>query len=122
MRQLSILSLLLVVILLAIVFTLFVRIHEEVFFYITGPLVGAMLASLAYPYDRSALLTGGVVGGLCQGILAVMVFKRGYVFPDIAMITGPLYLANLAVHLVAGLGIGVLLYLALRWARPRSVA
>ena len=90
MRRLSILSLLLLVILFAIVFALFAQLHEEAFFFITGPMLGAMLAALAYRRDPSALISGGVVGGLCQGILAVMVLKRGYIFSDIAMITGPL--------------------------------
>ena len=49
-----------------------------------------------------------------------MVFQRGYIFPDIGMITAGLFLATLAVHLAAGLALGVLLYLAFRWARPRN--
>jgi hypothetical protein len=121
MSRLSILSLMLLVVLLAIVFALFARLHEEAFFYVTGPMLGAMLATLVYRRDRSALITGGAVGGLCQGIIAVMVLKRGYIFPDIAMITAPHFLATLAVHLMAGLVFGTLLYLAFRWARPRSV-
>jgi hypothetical protein len=121
MSRLSILSLLLLVVLLAVVFAIFARLHDEAFFCVTGPLLGAMLAAFAYRRDRSALITGGAVGGLCQGILAVMVFKRGYIFPDIALITGVLFLATLAVHLLAGLVFGTLLYLAFRWARPRSL-
>jgi hypothetical protein len=49
-----------------------------------------------------------------------MVLRRGYIFPDRAMITGPLFLATLAVHLMAGLAFGTLLHLAFRWARPQS--
>ena len=66
------------------------------------------------------MITGGVIGGLCQGIIAVLVLGRGYIFPDVAMITGPLFLATLAAHLMAGLALGTLLYLAFRRARPRS--
>ena len=82
--------------------------------------MGAILAALAYRRDRSALITGGVVGGLCQGIFAVLVLKRGYIFTDVAMITAPLFLATLVVHLVAGLVFGTLLYLAFRWGCPRN--
>ena len=121
MIRLSVLSLLLLVILFAIVFTLFARLHDEALFYVTGPLLGAMVAALAYRRDRSALITGGAVGGLCQGIFAVTVFKHGYIFSDVAMITGVRFLATLAVHLIAGLVFGTLLYLAFQWARPRSV-
>jgi hypothetical protein len=122
MRRLSILGMLILVVLFAVVFALFAWLREEALFYITGPILGAALAAWAYPRDRSALITGGVVGGLCQGIFAVMVFKRGYIFPDIGMITAGLFLATLAVHLAAGLVLGVLLYLAFCWARPRNVA
>jgi hypothetical protein len=121
MSRLSILSLLLLVILFAIVFALFAWLHEEAFFYVTGPMLGAILAAMAFRRDPSALISGGIVGGLCQGIFAVLVLKRGYIFPDIAMITGALFLAALAAHLMAGLVIGTLLHLAFRWARPRSV-
>ncbi len=121
MRRLSILSLLILVVLFAIVFALFARLHEEALFYVSGPILGAMLAGLTYPRDRAALITGGAIGGLCQGILAVMAFKRGYIFPDFGALTGVLFLANLAVHLAAGLGFGTLLYLAFRWARPRNL-
>jgi hypothetical protein len=120
MRQLSIRGVLLLVILFAIVFALFSRLHEEAIFYITGPILGAILAALAYRRDWSALITGGAVGGLCQGILAVLVLKRGYAFADVAMITAPLFLANLVVHLVAGLVFGTLLHLAFRWVCPRN--
>ncbi len=122
MKRLSVLSMLILVVFFAIVFALFARLREEAFFYITGPILGAMLAAFAYRRDRSAMITGGVVGGLCQGIFAVMVLRRGYIFPDIAMITGGLFLANLAAHLMAGLVFGTLFYLAFRWARPRSLA
>ena len=111
---------LLLVVLFAIVFALFARLHEEAIFYVTGPILGAMLAGLAYQRDRLALITGGAVGGLCQGIFAVIVLKRGFIFPDIAMITAAHFLATLAVHLTAGLGFGTLLYLTFRWARPRT--
>ena len=120
MKRLSVLGMLLLIVLFAIVFALFAWLREEALFYITGPILGAMLAACAYPRDRAALVTGGAVGGLFQGIFAVMVFKRGYVFPDIGMITAPLFLAALAVHLVAGVVFGTLLYLAFRWARPRD--
>jgi hypothetical protein len=63
-----------------------------------------------------ALITGGAVGGLCQGIFAVLVFNRGYIFSDIAMITAPLFLATLAVHLTAGIVIGTFVA---PWAPPR---
>jgi hypothetical protein len=119
-KRLSILSTLILVVLFAIAFALLARLGDEAFFYITGPVLGALLGASAYRRDRSALITGAVAGGLCQGVIAVMVLKRGYIFPDIAMITGPLFLANLAAHLMAGLAFGTLLYLALRWARPRS--
>jgi hypothetical protein len=122
MKRLSVLSMLILVVLFAIVFALFARLGEEAFFYITGPILGAMLAAFAYRRDRSALITGGIIGGLCQGIFAVMVVRRGYIFPDIAMMTGALFLATLAVHLMAGLVFGTLLYLAFRWAQPRSLA
>ncbi len=121
MRRCSILSMLLLVVLFAIVFTLVARLHEEAFFYISGPILGAMLAALVYQRDRLALITGGAVGGLCQGIFTVMVLKRGYIFPDTAMITGSRFLATLAVHLTAGLVFGTLLYLPFRWARPRNL-
>ena len=50
--RLSILSLLLVVILFAIVFALFAWLRAEAFFYITGPMLGAMLAAMAYRRDH----------------------------------------------------------------------
>jgi hypothetical protein len=121
MKRISILSMLILVLLFAIDFALIVRLHEEAFFYITGPTLGAMLAALAYRRDRSALITGGAVGGMCQGIIAVLILKRGSIYPDIAMITAPLFLASLAVHLMAGLLFGTLLYLAFRWASPPNV-
>jgi hypothetical protein len=121
MSRLSILSLLLIVVLFAIIFALFSRLHNETFFYVTGPLLGATLAACAVRRERSALITGGAIGGLCQGVIAVLVLKRGYIFPDMAMITAGGYLATLAVHLMAGIVFGTLLYLAFRWARPRSV-
>jgi hypothetical protein len=122
MKRLSVLSMLILVVLFALVFALFARLREEAFFYVTGPILGAMLAPFVDRRDASAMITGGIVGGLCQGIFAVMVLKRGYIFPDIAMITGGLFLGNLAAHLVAGLVFGTLFYLAFRWARPRSLA
>lgn len=121
MIRISILGLMILVVLSALILGLFVRLHEEAFFYITGPLLGAMLAALICRRDRSALITGGGVGGICQGILAVLVLKRGYIFPDIAMITGSLFLVTLAVHLLLGLAFGTLLYLSLRWTRPGLV-
>ncbi|AGA26238.1 hypothetical protein [Singulisphaera acidiphila] len=121
MIRISILGLMILVVLCALILGLFVRLHEEAFFYITGPLLGAMLAALTCRRDRSALITGGGVGGICQGILAVLVLKRGYIFPDVAMVTGFLFLATLAVHLLLGLAFGTFLYLSLRWARPGVV-
>jgi hypothetical protein len=118
MIRLSVLSMLVLVVLFAIVFTLFARLRVEAFFYVTGPILGATLAALAYRRDRLALITGGAVGGLCQGIFAVLVLKRGYIFADFGSITGAHFLATLAVHLTAGLVFGTLLYLAFRWARP----
>jgi hypothetical protein len=47
MGRLSILSMLILVVLFAIDFALIARLHEEAFFYITGPTLGAMLAALA---------------------------------------------------------------------------
>jgi hypothetical protein len=44
MRQLSILSVLVLVVLFAIVFALFARIHHEAIFYVTGPVMGSLLA------------------------------------------------------------------------------
>jgi hypothetical protein len=120
MKRISILSMLILVVPFAIDFALIVRLHAEAFFYITGPTLGAMLAALAYQHDRSALITGGAVGGLCQGIIAVLILKRGYIFPDTALITAPLFLGTLAVHPMAGLVFGTLLYLAFRWASPRN--
>jgi hypothetical protein len=81
--------------------------------------LGAVILALSYRLDRSALITGGAIGGLCQGVVAILIFRRGYVFRDITTITGPLYLASLAVHLLSGLAVGALLFLAFRWARPR---
>ncbi|SIO67447.1 hypothetical protein SAMN05444166_8365 [Singulisphaera sp. GP187] len=121
MIRISILGVMLLVVVCALILGLFVRLQEEAFFYITGPLLGATLAALACRQDRSALITGGGVGGICQGILTVLILKRGYIFPDIAMITGTLFLANLAVHLLLGLAFGTLFYLSLRWAHPRTV-
>jgi hypothetical protein len=121
MSRLSILSVLLLVVLFAFVFALFSRLHNEAFFYVSGPILGALLAAFVHRRDRSALITGGAVGGLCQGVIVVLVLKRGYIFRDIAMITATHYLASLVVHLIAGLVFGTLLYLALRWARPGCV-
>ena len=120
MKQLSILGILILVVLFAVVFALFARIRGEAFFYLTGPLLGALIGALAYRRDRSALIKGGVAGGLCQGIIAVLVLTRGYIFADFGMLTASVFLLNLAVHLMAGLVIGSLLYLALRRARPPS--
>ena len=89
MMRLSILSLLLVVILFAVVFALFAWLREEAFFYITGPMLGAMLAAMPYRRDHLALITGGAVGGLGQGTLVVPVLKHGYIVPDIATIAIP---------------------------------
>ena len=120
MKQLSILGILILVVLFAGVFTLFARIRGEAFFYVTGPLFGAQLAAMGYWRDPSALIKGGAIGGLCQGVIAVLVMKRGYIFADFGKFTAGLFLVNLAVHLMAGLVFGLLLYLALRWARPPS--
>lgn len=120
MKPLSILGLMLLVILAALILALFVRLRGEAFFYIVGPLLGALLGSMAYPRDQGAMITGGAVGGLCQGVIGIMVFKRGYVFQDVGIMTGTLFLASLAAHLAVGLGVGTLLYLALRWARPNA--
>ena len=122
MRRLSILSMLIVIVVFALDFALIARLGADAFFYISGPPFGAILAALSYPHDRSALITGGAVGGLCQGILAVLVWKRGYIVSDVAMITAPLFVVNLFVHLMAGLIFGTLLYVAFRWARPGSAA
>src|SRR5262245_24670861 len=108
----------LLVLLAALLLTLFVRLGEEASFDVTGPLLGASPAALMSPHDRSAIIKGGALGGLVQGVIAMMVFKRGYILPDVTIITGTQYLASLAVHLVSGLGFRVLLFLALRWARP----
>jgi hypothetical protein len=121
MTRISNLGMMLLVVLSALIAGLFTRLRGESFFYVTGPLLGAILAALAYRRDRSAFITGGAAGGLCQGGFAVLVLKRGYIFPDITMITGALFLATLAVHVMAGLVFGTLLYLAFRWARPRTV-
>ena len=121
MSRISILGMMMLVVLFALVLALFARLREEAFFFVTGPLLGSMLAATVYRRDRSALITGGAVGGICQGIFCVIVLKRGYIFPDIAMVTGAHFLATLAVHLLTGLTFGALLYLAFRWARPRRV-
>ena len=118
--RISILGMMILVVLCALIIGLFARLHEEAIFYITGPLLGAMLAAWADRRDRAALIKGGVLGGFCQGIIAVMLLKRGYIFPDIAMMTGALFLETLVVHLFAGLTFGTLLYLAFRWALPTT--
>jgi hypothetical protein len=115
MNRLSILSLMLLILLAAVFLALFVRLREETIFYVMGPFLGAALAALTYPHDLSALITGGAIGGLAQGIIAMMVFKRGYLFPD--LITADGYLVSLAVHLFLGFGFGLLLFL-LKQAHP----
>src|SRR4051794_6647954 len=120
MRRLSISGMLILVVLFAAVFALIARLRAEASFYITGPIAGAVLAAWAYRRDGLALVTGGIIGGLCQGIFVVLLLKRGYIFPDIAMITGPLFLATLAAHMIAGGVFGTLLHLAFRWTRPQS--
>jgi hypothetical protein len=82
MMRLSVLSMLLLVVLFAMVLALFLRLREEAFCYVTGPILGAMFSTLAYQRDRSAFVAGGAVGGLCQGIFTVLVLKRGYIFAD----------------------------------------
>jgi hypothetical protein len=119
--RISILGVMVLVVLCALTFALFTWLRERAFFFVTGPLLGAMIGALVYRRDRSALITGGAVGGLCQGIFAVIVLKRGYIFSDVAMINAPRFLANLSVHLLAGIACGMLLHLALRCARPRGV-
>jgi hypothetical protein len=52
MKRLSILSMLLLVVVFAVVFTLFTRLHEEAFYYVTGPNLGAIVAALFYQRDR----------------------------------------------------------------------
>ena len=91
MKQLSILGILILVGLFAVVFALFVRIRDEAFFYLTGPLLGALIGALAYRLDRSALIKGGAAGGLCQGFIAVLVLKRGYMFADFGKLTASLF-------------------------------
>lgn len=120
MTRLSILGMLILVAIFALVFALFAWLREEALFYVTGPILGAMLTALTYSSDRWAWITGGAIGGLFQGICAVMFLKRGYIFPDVSMLTGPLFLATLGVHLASGLVFGTLLALAFRWARPRA--
>jgi hypothetical protein len=88
MRRLSILSILRSVSLCATIFALFARLHEEAYFHVTGPILGAIIAALVYRRDRPALITGGAAGGLSQGIIAVIVLKRGYIFPDFGALTG----------------------------------
>jgi hypothetical protein len=121
MSRISIRSMMLLIVLCALLLWLFAWLHAEAFFFVTGPLLGATLAAFSYRRDPSALITGGAVGGICQGFFAVLVLKRGYIFPDIAMMTGDRFLATLAVHLLAGLAFGMLLHLAFRWARPQPV-
>jgi hypothetical protein len=110
----------LIVALAAITLALVVRLGADVFSYITGPVAGAALVVLAYRRERTALIKGDALRGLLQGIIAIYVHRRGYVFPNIAIIRGALYLAALAVHLAAGLGFGALLFLALRWAHAQA--
>ncbi|MDG3008145.1 hypothetical protein [Paludisphaera mucosa] len=118
--RLSVLGLMFLVLLAAACTTLFVGLREEALCYITGPHLGSLLAALLVPRDRSALVSGASIGGLCQGVVSVLLLGRGYPFGDPAMLTGPLYVAALGVHLLAGLGFGVLLFLALQWSRPKS--
>lgn len=121
MKRLSLSGTMILVVLAAVVLALFARLGGEASFYVVGPLLGAIIASLIHRRDESALITGGLIGGLCGGIFAVLVLKRGYIFSDVAMITGGLFLMTLGVHLVAGLVIGTLLYLAVRRTAPRQV-
>ena len=120
MKQLSIRGTLVMVLLFALVFALFARLHEEAFFYVSGPVLGAMLAAWVFRSDRSALITGGVIGGFCQGAFAILILKRGYPFSDVQMMTGGLFLASLATHLILGLVFGALLHVAFRWTRPKQ--
>lgn len=122
MRRVSILGMMLLVVLCALVLGLFVWLREEAFFFVPGPLLGSALAAMAYRRDRFALIKGGAIGGLCQGLISVMIFKRGYIFSDIAMMTGAYFLVTVAVHLFAGLAFGTVLDLAFCGARPRAVA
>jgi hypothetical protein len=120
--RISILGLMVLVALAGLILGLFARFGADAFFYLTGPLVGATLAGLTCRPDRTAVITGGVIGGIAQGVFAVMVLKLGYPFADITMMTGPLFLAALAAHMLAGLAVGALIYLTIRWARPRPVS
>ena len=118
--RLSIQGFMLLVFLAALISALGTRIGSEVLCYVTGPIVGASLSALSVPRDRSALVTGGLIGGLCQGMVSILLLKRGYPVGDVAMLTAPLFLASLCVHLLAGFAFGGLLFLALRWSRPGS--
>src|SRR5262245_28341022 len=100
MGRLSILGLMILVLLAALWLA---RLRGEAFYYITRPILGASLGALWPPRHRWSLVTGGLLGGLCQGIVSVLLLRRGYPFGDVAMLTGTLYLAALAVHLLAGL-------------------
>jgi hypothetical protein len=122
MTRISIRGMLILVATFAILFALFAWLREEALFYVTGPILGAMLAALTCSSDRWAWITGGAIGGLFQGICAVIFLKRGYIFPDVGTITAPFFVATLGVHLASGLVFGTLLALAFRWARPRHGA
>src|SRR5438128_2185519 len=112
----------LLVLLSAVVLALFARLHSEAVFYFAGPVLGAALAAMVYRQDPSALIKGGLIGGLCGGVTAMLLFKHGYIYRDVGGITGPRYLASLAVHCLAGLAFGSLLFLMFRWARPSQNA
>lgn len=118
MKRLSVRGGMLLVVLVALVLALIARLGGEACFYCAGPIGGAILGATAARHDRWASLTGGLIGGLCQGILVPLFLKQGYVFPDVAMMTGGLFVGNLAVHLAAGLVFGGLVT-AIDWSGPR---
>ena len=119
MARLSILGMLILIALVAVVLAMFVRLGDEAAFYVAGPILGSLLGARGYRLDRWAFVKGGAVGGLCQGLVALLVLKHGYPFQDPAMMTGTLFLAAMAVHLTMGLGLGLLLSLAFRQTLPR---
>lgn len=117
MRRLSVLGLMLAVALAALVLGLAARLGNEAVFYCVAPVVGAVLATRAAPRDRWAGLKGGLAGGLVQGVVGPLILQRGYPFPDVAMLTGGLFLQALAIHLGLGLIFGLLL-VAIAGSRP----
>ncbi len=119
---LSIRGLMLLVLFVALILALFARLGAEALFYVGGPTLGAAFTPLLYRRDRSALITGGMLGGLCQGPIAMLVFGRSHVFPDSGLVTAPLYFASLAIHLLLGFAIGAMLALVFSRPAPRRRA